>query len=215
LHGAPDQGFFSGMSDKSQNPVLLFDLGGVLIENRAFEDLPKLLPGAVPSDVVFDRWLESPAVQRFERGEIEPDLFANAFLEEWNLPLTRSGFLDAFTNWVVGPFPGVVELLCELARNYTVAFLSNCNSLHWDRMTPVLAVGDHAFSSHHWGVVKPDPAIFQRAIATLGRAPGDILFFDDSIKNIAAAKASGIKAFRTVGFGAVRAQLRELGLAAG
>ena len=41
------------------------------------------------------------------------------------------------------------------------------------------------------GVMKPDPAIFNLVCDRFGHAPGDILFVDDSAKNIAAAEAMG------------------------
>ena len=50
--------------------VLLFDLGGVLMDFAGFEELARLVPVVFDRSQIRDLWIHSPAVQRFERGEI-------------------------------------------------------------------------------------------------------------------------------------------------
>ena len=121
--------------------VLLFDLGGVLIDNVTFEELPCLLPAPMERAALQDRWLHSPAVQRYERGEIDADQFATDFISEWSLSLSPAQFIETFAAWPRGFFPGAVELLADLRKRHTIAFLSNCNAIHWERLAHVL---DHA-----------------------------------------------------------------------
>ena len=45
--------------------VLLFDLGGVLVENVGFERLNALLPATLPIEELKTRWLASTAVRTF------------------------------------------------------------------------------------------------------------------------------------------------------
>lgn len=59
-----------------QPTVLLFDLGGVLVENVGFERLNALLPTPLPLEELKARWLASTAVRSFEVG----DLFAQTHL---------------------------------------------------------------------------------------------------------------------------------------
>ena len=67
--------------------VLLFDLGGVLMDFAGFEELRGLLPGSPRRSEVRDRWIHSPAVQRFERGEITARRFAEAVIADLEISL--------------------------------------------------------------------------------------------------------------------------------
>ena len=191
--------------------ILLFDLGGVLIENNVFIDLSKLLLEPIDGPTLQRRWLESPAVRDFERGYTTPDVFAAAFIEEWNLDLSAVDFIELFAGWLRGPFPGAVDFLDDLRKRYTVAYLSNSNCLHWERLKPVLDYADHAFSSHLYGIVKPEIEIFERVIRDLTVSAEQIHFFDDSIQNVIAARESGMRAHHTVGFSALKKAMSELG----
>jgi len=197
---------------RSGRPVLLFDLGGVLVENAIFDELARLWPEAPDAESLRDRWLRTEAVRRFERGHIDADAFAKDFVEQWGLPLEPESFLASFRTWVRGPYVGALELLERLHVRHAVAILSNCNVVDWERLAAVRACADHAFSSHIVGAVKPDPEIFEHVIASLGRAPGDIVFFDDSATNVRAAQALGLRAHQTVGFEALLEAIEGLGL---
>ncbi len=194
--------------------ILLFDLGGVLVENAIFQELPRLLREPVAETELYDRWLESEAVQMFERGELDEAQFGRRFAEEWRLAVEPEVFLEAFAGWPRGPYPGVIEMLARLRPRYRLAYLSNCNSLHWRRLEGMLGHVDHAFASHLFGVVKPDPEIFRRVLAELACEAGEICFFDDSLKNIRAAKAAGFEAHHTIGFTALERAIESLGLLA-
>ena len=62
------------------------------------------------------------------------------------------------------------------------------------------------------GVMKPDPAIFNLVCDRFGHAPGDILFVDDSAKNIAAAEALGFDVHHFTDPAALRPALEARGL---
>jgi hypothetical protein len=72
--------------------LLLFDLGGVLIESTVFERLNGCLPEPLERQAIKERWLMSPSVRRFESGETEPLEFAEHFIAEWGLNLTPQAF---------------------------------------------------------------------------------------------------------------------------
>ena len=195
-----------------QPAVLLFDLGGVLVDNAIFADLPQLLPTPIADADLRARWADSPAVHQFECGQIAADEFAAAFVAEWRLPIAPAAFLERFAAWPRGLYPGAEALLLGLRRRYRIAYLSNCNAVHWGGFGGLLQHADDAFSSHLWGVMKPDPAIFAMAVDALGGDPSVICFFDDAPRNVEAARTIGMKAHLTAGFAALEATLRSLGL---
>jgi putative hydrolase of the HAD superfamily len=49
----------------------------------------------------------------------------------------------------------------------------------------------HLVFSAEVALVKPDPQIYARADAVYGTEPGDVVFFDDRVENVEAARAHG------------------------
>lgn len=195
-----------------QPAVLLFDLGGVLVQNSMFDELPGLMPGGRSDDDLHDLWLSSLPVQRFERGEIDAERFADQFIGEWGLNISGVEFLDRVARWVKGFYPGASDLLRSLRKSYGISFLSNSNSLHWALLGDVLSHADCVFASHICGLVKPDRKFFQLAIEQINRHPGEICFFDDSARNVTAAREVGLRAYQTIGFDELARTISELGL---
>ncbi|HEY74506.1 MAG: hypothetical protein B6I35_02990 [Anaerolineaceae bacterium 4572_32.2] len=62
------------------------------------------------------------------------------------------------------------------------------------------------------GLMKPDPAIFELALARLGARADEAVFVDDFRVNVAAARQVGLHAARFRGLAPLRKQLRELGV---
>jgi len=142
--------------------VLLFDLGGVLVENVGFERLNALLPTPSPIEDLKTRWLASSAVRSFEVGACSSESFAVALLKEWQIALTPNEFIEAFSSWPKGLYPGAAELLSRLRGRYRLGFLQlESHSLGALRQLPWAV--EIRLPSHLLGEVKPDPACFERA----------------------------------------------------
>ncbi|WP_293682175.1 HAD family phosphatase [uncultured Phenylobacterium sp.] len=73
------------------------------------------------------------------------------------------------------------------------------------RLTGVVASGVE-------GVMKPDPAIYRLTCERFGLAPGEVLFIDDSARNIAAAHAFGYDTHHFTDPAALRPALEARGL---
>jgi putative hydrolase of the HAD superfamily len=165
---------------------------------------------------VRDRWIRSPAVQRFERGEITRDTFAISVIEELEIDLTPPEFLIKFVEWAHEPYPGAIALLQDLGKSHRLAALSNANELH----TPLHrrrfgSAIETFYFSNEIGFVKPDRAVFDFVIDDLDVPPNHIAFFDDTPVNVEAARRAGITAFAVDGIGELIARLRGLGLVDG
>lgn len=194
--------------------VLLFDLGGVLVEFSGIEGLCGLL--RTPSDdaAIRQRLVACPLLRQFEVGALEPSAFAEAFVAEWDLVVPPATFLAEFRSWSRALLPGARELLDALRPRYRLAALSNSNAIHWDRNTTELGVTglfDAAYSSHQLGCHKPDPVIYREALARLGVEAKRVAFFDDFEPNVAGARAQGITAFHVRGVDQLADCLREHG----
>jgi len=191
--------------------VLLFDLGGVLVQSEGLACLKRL---ASPKEQhqVADRWHGSRAVRRFETGKISPEEFASTFVEEWGLSMAPGKFLDLFASWVSGFFPGAEALVAQLRDEHRVAYLSNTNAVHVARLPQLASLFDCGFASYISGHMKPSPEAYHDALSALGVSPASVYFFDDLSANVLAARASGMHATQVRGVAEVEAALREHGL---
>lgn len=192
--------------------LLLFDLGGVLVENEGPARLASWLPNITSDELILDQWLTSPVVRAFERGRMKPLSFADTVVKELALPITSSEFLTDFAEWVTQLYPGTENLLQQLAGSYKLGCLSNTNVLHWQRMSEVMHMDtlfDYHFVSYEMGLLKPDHEVFLHVIEQTGYAPERILYFDDSQCNVDSAEAVGIVARKTLGLTEVYSALNK------
>ena len=193
---------------KSQNiQVLLFDLGGVLVDFSGVRDIAALLPAPASPSEIMDRWNRCPLSQAFGLGELSAEDYIARFVREWEIDLEPSGFLEEYRSWSRCLLPGAKELLASLRPRFRLAALSNSNELHWDRNTNDIGVTELfevAISSHQVGLRKPDPAIYRLALDRLRVSPDAVVFFDDLKPNVTAASALGIRAFQVEGVEEVR-----------
>jgi putative hydrolase of the HAD superfamily len=195
--------------------VLLFDLGGVLVDFAGFEELGSLLPNAPDRSMVRQRWIESEAVRLFERGDISAEQFASRFLEEWRLDLSPRTFLREFARWRRGLYPGAARLLERLRKTHRLAYLSNSNELHAPAHRESLdGLFDHSYFSHELRLLKPEPEIFEHAIRELAVPLRQIAFFDDTAVNVEAAADTGMCAHLVGGVSDLEHCLERLGVIA-
>lgn len=195
--------------------LLLFDLGGVLVDSVGHIEVQRLLR-ASDAGGVWKRWQSSPALARFQTGRCSADEFARGFVEEWNLDIAAADFLQRFASWVMPPSADTRELLAALRKRHALACLSNTNAVHWELVLDGFGLRqalDLHLASHELGLLKPEPEIYARAIRELGYQPGEIAFFDDAPENVEAALAAGLAAHRVGGVEQLRPTLARLGLA--
>lgn len=188
---------------------LLFDLGGVLIENTGFARLDALLPAPIGLDALKRRWLESGCVRRFELGQSTTPLFARALIAEWKLACSADALIDEIRRWAKGFFPGARELLAALRLQHRIGCLSNSNALHWEKFDGFASLFDVTLSSHLIELIKPDDACFAHAVEACAVPASDILYFDDAMANVVAARRHGIDAVCVEGLGELRTALHE------
>lgn len=180
--------------------MLLFDVGGVLVDFIGPARLATLLSGRYTLAEVRRLWPDSPALSRFELGLTDRATFAADFVAEWGLELSVDEMLAEVAGWVPAPLDGALALLDELQGRATLACLTNMNCVYWERIRDDMGLGQRlqrCYASHEIGLLKPDRAAYQYVIDDLGRAPGEILFFDDTLKNVEAANAAGMRAWHT------------------
>ena len=196
--------------------VVLFDLGGVLIDFGGVGPM-KQLAGIESDDELWRRWLTCRWVRSFERGECSADDFAVGVVSDWELPVDAHEFLVAFESWPGGPLAGADQLVESVRAVVPVGCLSNTNALHWDSQFvkwPILDGFDFRFLSFELGIVKPDRELFDRVAQLLASPPERVLFLDDNAINVEGAVEAGFIAREVRGVDEARAALVDAGLLA-
>ena len=191
--------------------LVLFDLGGVLIEVPGAQIMLELT-GMASKEELWRRWLACRWVRSFESGGCSADEFAAGVVADWQLDLSPADFLEAFRDWPSAPLPGAAELVTQTRAQVATGCFSNTNALHWHSHIagwPLTGLFDHRFLSFELGLVKPDTAAFARVADGLAVPPGRVLFIDDNTVNVAGAVAAGFQAARAAGVGEARERLAE------
>ena len=202
------------MADVPDIELVLFDMGGVLIELTGVAAMGELA-GITDEQEVWRRWLECRWVRAFERGRCTPEAFAAGVVDDWALPITGDEFLASFRSWVHGPYEGALALLDDVQARVPIGLLSNTNALHWAEHGDALAFlerFDHRFLSFELGLLKPDQELFDRVAELVPVARHRVLFLDDNQINVDAALAAGFRAVRAVGPEEARAALVAAGV---
>ena len=106
---------------------------------------------------------------------------------------------DRFGETITGPVPGVHEIVAELDASGVPLFaITNFSADFWppfhakeraffDRFRDIVVSGEEK-------LLKPDPAIYYRALDRFRLRPAEALFVDDRRINVEGAEAVGMKA---------------------
>jgi len=183
--------------------VILFDLGGVLVELDKPSDKTAWFDPRLSARENWDQWLTSPHAQAFERGEISPTDFATRFIADNDVNLTPDELISLYQDWVLGFFPGVFPLLHNLKQHYSLSVFSNITEVHWPEIYEELRSQqcfEHYFASYLIGKAKPDPSAFRYVAKQMRVDPTEVLFVDDNEINVCGAREAGMTADVVQGF---------------
>ena len=195
----------------------LFDLGNTLIKLAYERVLESICHNASITRDALVELLEKPGGYRdMERGAI-------TFVEFYEFLCDRAGYRGSirelrtvWTDFFDGPLPGAEDLLERVRERYRVAFLSNSNEVHAEviprQFHALFEKDDRFIFSHRFRVAKPDPEMFRRALEVIGALPQHVVYVDDLIENVLAARSIGLRAFQFVDNEQVTRELEAEGL---
>ena len=178
--------------------AVVFDIGNVLYRWDIRALYAKLIPDPARLDwfcreVVTPAWHFQHDAGRSHR-ETVPELIAQ-FPEERDL---IEAYAPRWLETIPGPVEGMLELVEELAaRSVPLYAITNFSAEFWGMFRPTAPVFDHfrdVIVSGAERMMKPDPAIYELAVARFGHPAGTMLFIDDRHENVAAAEACGFQA---------------------
>lgn len=159
--------------------------------------LSQLCPPGMDSIQLWETWLTCPAVHAYESGKTTEAEFSAGVLAAFRSSLSPGAFLESFAAWPRGFYPGITDLLKTLRKDFTLAYLSNSNPIHYTRFQAEWNLDgyfDYSFASHLIGRAKPEAAVFNHVVSAMRCNAGDILFMDDNRINVEAARRAGMQA---------------------
>lgn len=179
--------------------LLLFDLGGVLIELdfsrmfRAWAAYSTYSPEDIGHRFKMDR-----AYEQHERGALEA---AGYFAHLKAVLALEASDQDVRLGWnqmFVGLIDDTAGLLRRLDPAVRLCALTNSNRAHEDywrvEYAAALEVFECIFVSSTMGVRKPERAAFERIAERTGVPAERTLFFDDTLGNVEGARDAGLHA---------------------
>lgn len=201
--------------------VIVFDFGGVLFQWHPPTMLMRELPHLAPDVGRAAHWAGEIFQGyggdwfAFDQGRVQQaDLVARI--------ARRTGLAEAEVQRVVDavptelkPIDATVALMRRLkAAGHRVTFLSNMPapySNHLEREHAFVREFDDGIFSARVQEAKPDAAIFHLAAARFARKPDDLVFLDDHLPNVEAARALGWNALHFADAAQAEADMRAQG----
>lgn len=202
------------MNHANNNSIstIFFDVGGVLTVDFIEK---KIMDLANKYNQDYDRLLQSKKKYRplADLGQISENEFWTRVLNDFNIIATED---DVDVAPYIEEIDGVFDIVRMLKQNgYQVAVLSN-DSIQLGEGRRKKFNYDELFQdviiSSRFGVVKPEPAIYEIALKRLHAAPNESIFIDDRMINLEGAERVGIKAILFTNADQLKKDLINLGL---
>jgi|WetSurMetagenome_2_1015567.scaffolds.fasta_scaffold440715_1 glucose-1-phosphatase len=194
---------------------LIFDLGRVLIPfdfHRGYEAMGRRC--GLDSEEVRARIKSLDLMVPYETGLIESRDFVKAVTEKLGIELSLEEFSEVWGSIFLPETLIPESLLEDLKTRYRLVLLSNTNELHFDmlaRRYPILGQFDEHVLSYKVKAMKPDPRIYQAAIAAAQCAASECFFTDDIPDYVEGACRMGIDAVRFENEAQIRSELARRG----
>jgi len=175
--------------------TIIFDMGGVLLRTEDQEPRAKLARrlGMTYEELEQRVYSSRDAMT----GKIDAETHKRSVLRSLGLPEDgMSDFGDEF--WGGDRMDAeLLDFIRGLRSDYTTVLLSNA----WDDLRALLVkywkiadAFDHIFISAEMGLAKPDPMIYRAVEEELQKDPVEMIFVDDFIENVEAAREAGWQA---------------------
>lgn len=186
------------------NRAVIFDMGGVLVDldidgcKTAFKrilDYQKI-------DEIIDPCHQKGIWGDLEEGVLSADEFRKIVLSGSRPGAVPQEVDEAMSYILVGIEPYKVELLRKMTESYDLYMLSNNNEISIKRSSKMFAdagipmekIFRKCFLSYQMKALKPSATFYKRVMEEIGRPSDELLFIDDSQKNVDGAIAAGLPA---------------------
>lgn len=184
--------------------ALIFDMGGVLVD-LDIEDCKKAFKeylGYYRIDEIIDPCHQKGIYGDLEEGKLSAEEFRRIVLSE-SRPGSSGNDVDrAMWHILVGVEPYKIDMLRRLSESYDLYMLSNNNAICLPRSRQIFAdagapleeIFKKCYFSFEMKALKPSEAFYKAVMEDIGIDPADMLFIDDSQKNVEGSVRAGLPA---------------------
>ena len=184
--------------------ALIFDMGGVLVD-LDIEDCKnafKSLLGYDKIDELIDPCHQKGIYGDLEEGTLSAENFRKIVLAD-SISGSAPELVDqAMYHILVGIAPYKAEMLRKLSGSYDLYMLSNNNPICLPRSrklfeevgAPLDEIFKKSFFSFEMKALKPSEAFYKAVVEEIGLPAEQMLFIDDSQKNVEGSIAAGLPA---------------------
>ncbi|MCQ2143651.1 MAG: HAD family phosphatase [Bacteroidales bacterium] len=181
--------------------AIIFDIGGVLVGldfDRCVESFHRI--GFSKIDQMLDCCHQKGYFKTLESGEMSEQEFIDAVKADSSPGTPDDDVRRAFDSFLDAPSDEKAALIRKLhSEGYKLYLLSNNNpiTMAWtaelfrEKGMP-MELFSAQFISAYMKVQKPSREIFDKAVETIGLPREELLFIDDSMRNVEAGLAAGI-----------------------
>jgi putative hydrolase of the HAD superfamily len=191
---------------------VVFDAGGVLLEWDPPSVIARLYPDPNVQAQLRQYMFEHPDWHEYDRGTLTEATASEHFAKLSGRSPDEVLRLLRLSAESLRPIDGTIRLLEELAAGGVNLYLLS----NMPESTYRTLIERHDFFRHFKQLVisgkilmlKPEPAIYKHLVETTGIVPAESLFIDDLLRNVIAARESGLAAIQFTTPEHCRAELR-------
>ncbi|MFP4438321.1 MAG: HAD family hydrolase [Chloroflexaceae bacterium] len=196
--------------------TLFFDLGGVCLSNGWDREQRRVITDNFGLNYdTFDR-RHRQVVDTLERGQ----LTLHEYLQWTMFYEARPFTIDEVTSEILAlstPFPETLELVTALRKTntYLLATINNESrelNEYRIRQFNLRSLFTAFFSSCYFGMLKPQPDHYRRALEITQRSVEECLYIDDRPMNVEVARILGMHAIQFIDAGQLETDLRAAGV---
>ena len=184
--------------------ALIFDMGGVLVD-LDIEDCKRVFKETIgyhDIDNIIDACHQKGIYGDLEEGRLSAEEFRAIVLAGSRPGAAAADVDEAMSHILVGIHPAKVQLLRDLSEKYDLYMLSNNNAIclpFSSRMfdeagIPLKDIFIKCFFSFEMKALKPSAAFYKAVMREIGLPAEQMLFIDDSQKNVDGSIEAGLPA---------------------
>ena len=185
-----------------QKPVLLLDLGGVVLGidfHRVFQHWASA--SGVHASLFYEHWTLDQAYKDQEIGRLDFAQYTAHLSDTLGVSMSPEHWRDGWNALWTEPYHEVAATFVELKQHFTLCAFSNTNAVHAEsfmqRYPHIMGQFDQLFLSHEVGCRKPGAEAFLHVCDLMQTEPQRVIFLDDSQENVAGARAAKLTAHHT------------------
>lgn len=184
--------------------AIIFDMGGVLVD-LDIEDCKKVFKerlGYYDIDEIIDACHQKGIYGDLEEGILSADDFRSIVLAGSRPDAVAEDVDEAMSHILVGIEPYKAEMLKRLSEKYELYMLSNNNpicvrysrKMFEDAGIPMENIFRKCYFSYEMKALKPSETFYRNVVSDIGLPAEQMLFIDDSMKNVEGSVAAGLPA---------------------